>query len=1339
MSEQKNTTANTSALEAWLKRKAVSQTEKQIPVQDESTPTVLSYSQKRLWLLQQVFPENPFYQYGHIYRFQGPLEVELLQKAFAPITRKYSILRTTFKDTPDGPRQVAGTDQSLQIELQDLSQLPTDQQEAAAEKIIWREVRQTFDLSKGPLIRMKMLKFSETSFWLVMVMHHIVIDRWSLDLINQEVSQQYLALKNGSAIELDPLPFQYSDYARWQQSLPLVQKDLDYWLNKLSGELASFALPTDFTRPTTPSFQGAMLKMELTTELSERIRALSKKHHTTIYVVLLAAFKALLHRYSDQTDILVGSPFSNRDKLSLEKQAGLFNETLTLRTEVSEAQSFQELIEAVKTTTLEGLAHKNVPFDTLVQKLNPERLGNYNPLFQVMFSYKTMVPPPDFGEDIQVEEDTLDLGVAKFDLTLYGLDLQDHLLIDLVYATDLYRESTAQGILDHLRQLLEVVTQTPTIKLGDIPLLTETEFQQQIVRWNDTARPLSKGNSIHELIEQQAHLYPDKTSVVFQDQSLTYAELNEKAENLASHLLARGVQVNTPVGLYCERSVDMVVGILGILKAGAAYLPLDPEYPAERISFMLQDSGAKLLVGQRHLLQQLLNQENLKVIPLQEASQRKKEDAPPRPQVKREHLAYIIYTSGSTGLPKGVPISHGNLIHSTTARFDFYEEDPTAFLLLSSFSFDSSVAGIFWSLCSGGKLILPPKRIEQDMDALSRVIHQHQVSHTLMLPSLYGLLLAHSQKETLQSLQVVMVAGEACAPSLVQQHFRTLPNTKLYNEYGPTEASVWCIAHRIQEKDANGVPIGKPIPNTQAYILNRRLQPVPVGVPGELYIAGSGLAKGYLNRPELNAERFIPHPFSDLPQEKMYKTGDLARFAPDGTIEFLGRADHQIKIRGHRVEPDEIAAILKGHQLVEEAIVIVRQNENEGVSQNSLIAYVSGQDLSETGKLRDFLRTKLPDYMVPAAIIPLPEFPRLPNGKINRKTLPAPAATHFTRTTEFVAPSSELECQLAEVWQEVLQQDRISVHANFFDIGGDSILSIQIVAKARQAGIQLAANQLFEHQTISTLARSMEASDPNRQSSLVPLNARGHKPPLFCIHSGGAHVFFYQSLARHLEDDQPVYGLQPKGLAEVKNYHSSIEEMAAHYIEEIKKVQASGPYQILGTCFSNAVALEMGNQLRAAGEMVDRLFIIDSGPVHLFGDTANGKKATLRRFWDMLKRGDLHRIKSKIISRLTTENKQQQRFEEINPEEDFKEMIESMNAAYTHYNWTPYPGEIHFIRSSEFHKRPDKKYHLQQWNKLAAGGLEVHVVPGHHLTLFKEPEVQGLAEKITDCLEAVKV
>lgn len=1337
MHKEGNSDIKNKALKAWLEKKNKKSSRSTIQPQKETTPTVLSYGQRRLWLLQQLFPENPFYQYSHLYRFRGKLDLPALEKSLQQVVARHSILRTTFSETEAGVRQIADPEVKAKIVEHDLTKVPADQQEQRAMDIVRATSYQSFDLKQGPLFRFTLLVFSKTHHWLVLDMHHIIGDRWSLELINKEMAESYFALQKGQEVQRNPLSFQYADYARRQQSQGVAEKDLDYWLNKLNGELPTLTLPTDYPRPSTPDFKGKMLHKKLSAGLSRQLKTLSKEKQTTPFVVLLAAFKTLLYRYTAQTDILVGSPFSNRDRSSLEQLVGFFNETLVLRSALSPEIRFSDLISAVKTTTLEALTHQNMPFDQLVQKLRPERQGSANPLFQVMFLYNALGPSLDFGNELEVKDEVLDLEHAKFDLTLHVNEKEEGLSLSFEYAKDLFKASTVERMLGHLETLLKGMVAQPDQTLKALPLLSPAERQQILGKWNAPRSSPPDITGIHQLMEEQAALFPDRKAVIDERNDLTYSQLDQWANTVAQRLLEIGVDARVPIGLYCRRSIDMLIGIFGILKAGGAYLPLDPDYPSERIAFMLSDSGAQLVLTQEDLLPQLPDSASFQVLslePILEAAY--SQEAPRLPQVRTDQSAYMIYTSGSTGLPKGVPVTHRNLIHSTSARFHFYPENPSCFLLLSSFSFDSSVAGIFWTLCSGGTLLLPKKRIEQDIDQLSGLIKKHVVSHTLLLPSLYTLLLAHADKTDLRSLRAVIVAGEACSPDLVRRHFRQLPDSALYNEYGPTEATVWCIAHQIQASDTPIVPIGRPIPNMQAYILDQERQPIPVGIAGELYIAGAGLTSGYLNRPELNRERFVANPFTDEPEAKMYKTGDLVKYREDGVIEFLGRADHQVKIRGHRVEPEEISALLSNHPQVTDAVVLAVKVSDQTAPSFRLVAYVSGFSQDETTLLNAYLRDQLPAYLVPSAIIALPQFPRLPNGKIDRNVLPDANEVDLQLSTTYEAPIGPVEIQLADIWQEVLNLKRVGRNDNFFDIGGDSLLSIQIVTRTRNTGIELAANQLFQHQTIAALAKSLE-NDQSGFSALVPLKTTGTQPPLFCIHSGGAHVFFYAALAEYLAAERPVYALQPAGLDDSGHYHRSIEEMAAHYIEAVKPVQAQGPYYLLGTCFSNAVALEMGKQLKKSGEEVAGLFIIDSGPVHLLGDADWGKNATFKKFLDLLKRGDFQRIKRKILNRFKPTEATSDTWKAIEAEDDLREMVEALNRAYAQYSWSPFSGKIQFIRSSEFHQRPDKQYHLDQWKKLAKGGLEVHVVPGHHLTLFKEPEVQGLARKIRECLEPV--
>jgi amino acid adenylation domain-containing protein len=1329
-SEQKST------LQAWLNRKNKIQQKAEIQVMEESLPTVLSYGQQRLWLLQQLFPDNPFYQYSHLYRFRGSLNILHLETAFGEVVQRHSILRTSFIRTDEGIRQFAQADLKANIQVHDLREFPTEDREAEANKRISQIARQPFDLSRPPLFRLNLLQLADDQHWLLFDVHHIIGDRWSLEIINREIATYYSLLQNGTFSSPTPLDFQYADYARDQQTRGIADEDLEFWQQELSGELPGLALPQDFIRPAQPSFAGDIIHRHLPMHLSRGLKDLCKSLQTTPFVLFLAAFKALLCRYTGQNDILVGSPFSNRDHSSLEKLIGFFNETLVLRSRLSPEMSFKELVAQLKKGTLKAFAHKNMPFDVLVRQLKPERGSTYNPFFEVMFLYNTPVPDISFGVQVELEEEMLDLGSSKFDLTLYLNERSDHLQLSLEYSTDLFKASTIDRLLAHFENLLAGILKKPDSKIHELPLLGDEERHRMVMEWNSTLLPLPELSGIHQLLEQRARRQPKQTALTDDLGSLSYETLNRRADRLAHQLINSGLKINQIVGLYSDRGTDLFVGMFGILKAGAAYLPLDPEYPAERIRFMLEDSGAEWIVTQQNLADLLPADKKAKLF-LIESIDTTFAEAVPLPELQADDLAYIIYTSGSTGQPKGVPISHRNLIHSTSARFHFYPKNPGRFLLLSSFSFDSSVAGIFWTLCSGGTLVLPPKRIEQDLAALTSLIKTNAVSHTLLLPSLYGLLLQHASITDLSSLQCVIVAGEACAPALADQHFRRLPKTSLYNEYGPTEATVWCIAHEIKPEDArSSIPIGRPISNVQAYVLDQQLNPVPPGVPGELYIAGAGVSKGYLNRHELTRERFLPIPFVETTDARMYKTGDLVRYRDNGILDYLGRADHQVKIRGYRVEPEEIANHLLEYEGVTDAVVLAERSGSGPAAPLRLIAYLAGLKQDKIPELKQYLHNKLPSYMVPVAILALSELPRLPNGKLDRKGLPKAEEIQISQTSGYQAPATELEIYLAQIWQEALGLEQIGTNDNFFEIGGDSLLSIKMVAIARKKGIGLAPNQLFQYQTIARLASSI--MEKAAFSSLVPLKREGSQNPLFCIHSGGAHVFFYRAFAAHLPERRPVYALQPAGLDGTGEYPGSIEDMAAHYIREIRAVQAAGPYHILGTCFSNAVALEMGNQLRAIGEQVD-LYIIDSGPVHLVGDASWGKSATFRRLFDLLQRGDFSRIKRKLLNRIRPQQKNSVTWEAISSDHELRSVVERMNEAYAHYSWTPFPGRIRFIRSSEFHGRKDKKYHLQQWLKLAGDGLEVHVVPGHHLTLFEEPEVQSLAECIASCLSAENI
>ncbi len=1337
--DKKDNLKKSSVLAQWRKRKKESVTVHKITPRPLDSKVAPSSGQQRLWLLQKLYPKNPFYQYGHLYKIKGNLNVDLLTKSFQNLIAHHEILRTNFVETAEGVElKIHPTiDFSIEkIETNNNTLAKDDTQHA-----IQSFVEKTFDLTKDQLLRIGLLKISETEHWMVLSIHHIIGDRSSLLILQQEVFDFY---KKNKTVEVETevkLPLQYTDYAFWKNKQTTDEKQLNFWLKKLEGELPLLELPTDKPRPKRATFNGAIISKKLDSSLSKKIQDLAKEHDTTRFAILLAAFKILLFRYTNQEDILIGSPFSNRDKMELENLIGFFNETLVLRSEIKPDISFHDFIQQIKVSTMQAMEHKNAPFEELVKKINPTRHGSANPLFQAMFVYNNSNTDTFSGLDLEIEDEAIDLKVSKFDLTLFATNHGETLEISLEYALDLFEASTAQRMLQHLEMILISTTNDAQESIAKLHILTQKEREQILISWNNIPASTPQHTSIHSWIEKMATTFPNKKAVVYQDKSITYSALNSKANRLANILLSNNIKPSSPIGLYTARGLEMIIGIVGILKAGAAYLPLDPEYPEERIDFILNDANAEFVFCQKKLEIQL-EKTTAKVIAIEDILENDVFHNHIKPTVKGDDLAYIIYTSGSTGKPKGVPISHRNLIHSTHARFDFFKSQPDAFLLLSSFSFDSSVAGIFWTLCSGGTLVLPPRRIEQDIQKLAKIIQINKISHTLLLPSLYNLLLEHATDSDLQFLKTVMVAGEACPTNLVLNHYKKLPKVNLVNEYGPTEGTVWSTAHHILPSDAFGsVPIGRPIPSMENYILDKNLQPVPVGVIGELYIGGKGIANGYWQRPELTQERFIPHPFNATNKIKIYKTGDLAKFRQNGVIDFLGRADHQVKIRGHRIEPDEIKSVLEKMDGVKDAVIVVQKNQNH----NRLIAYLTMHFQKEKSIIRTALKEVFPDYMIPAAFVQLDEFPKLPNGKIDLKNLPTPDKDDLIDKNNFTAPSTEVEKQLATIWEKVLKISPIGLHDNFFEIGGDSIQSIQVIAKAQKAGIELAPNQLFEYQTIGGLANFLSKKEigaetkdeKNNWSSIVTLNKKGSRPPLFCIHSGGGHIFFYQPLAKRLSPEQPLYALQPMGLDGKQAFHSSIEEMAIFYIQEIKKIQPVGPYHLLGTCFSNAVGLEIANQLRDGGDEIALLIIVDSGPQYLLGATERGEKKTASRFVKMIKEKDWKGIQKKFRNRFIRAKQKALAPLENEQERNLRLTIQNLNQLYHHYSWRPYDGTITFIRSSEFAQRKEKDIHIKQWTKLAKSGLDIHVTEGHHVTLFAEPEVEGLAVKIKECMELI--
>ncbi|WP_445629010.1 amino acid adenylation domain-containing protein [Nostoc sp. DSM 114167] len=1032
----------------------------------------MSFGQQRLWFIEQLQPGNFANHISAALRLTGFLNQAALLQTLDEIVRRHEVLRTTFATIEEKPVQVIIPNLSLNLPTINLEKLSEVEQEAEVKRLVIQEIQQPFNLSQAPLLRATLLRLKETEHILVFTMHHIISDGWSMGVLTQEVAVLYEAFSKGQPSLLSELPIQYVDFAAWQRKRlqgELLQSQISYWKNQLEGAPKLLELPTDYPRPAVSSFQGASYSFELSDDLYVALNKLSQQHGSTLFMTLLAAFQTLLWRYTGSEDIVVGSPIANRDRPELEGLIGFFANTIALRTNLAGNPTFEDLLTRVRTKLLGAYAHQDLPFEQLVEELQPQRNLSYTPVFQVMFVLQNTPMSVFELPGLTISPLTIDNGSAKFDLTLEITETPQKLFANLEFNTDLFESSTIKRMAGHFQILLKEIIANPKLRLSELSLLTEAEKRQLLVEWNDTQVNYPQDQCIHQLFEAQVERTPDAIAVVFADQQLSYCELNARANQLAHYLQTLGVKPEVLVGICVERSLEMIIGLLAILKAGGAYIPLDPSYPQERIAFILEDTQAPVFLTQESLLE-AIPQHKAKVVCLdtdwQTIAQQTQENL--LSLVTSQNLAYVIYTSGSTGRPKGVMIQHA----STVAMLDwanktFAMEAMQGVLASTSICFDLSVFEIFVPLCCGGKvilienaLLLPTSSVALDVTLINTV------------PSVISQLLKTDSIPT--SVQIVNVAGEPLHNKLVQQLYQQDNIQKVFNLYGPSEDTTYSTFACIHKDTSNTPPIGRPIYNTQIYLLDQNLQPVPVGVAGMLYIGGAGLARGYLNNAKLTAEKFIPNPYANLPGERLYKTGDQARYLPNGEIEYIGRVDYQVKVRGFRIELLEIEAVIIQHPAVQEAVVVVNFSQTDS---QQIVAYIVPQ-IEQTltiSELRGFLESKLPSYMVPAAFVILSALPLTPNGKVDRKALPTPDTTR-PEDKELVAPQTTLEKQLAGIWTEVLGLKNISINDNFFGLGGDSILSLQVISKANQTGLHLTPKQMFQYQTIAQLATVIGAT-----------------------------------------------------------------------------------------------------------------------------------------------------------------------------------------------------------------------------------------------------------------------
>lgn len=1043
-----------------------------LPVHKGNKSHPLSFAQQRLWFIHQLVPDTPAYNLPLIIRFQGRVNVAVLEQSLNEIIKRHEILRTNFIVVDGQQFQVIQPDLNINLLVEDLQQLPKSDRTTETQHLIKKFAQQTFDLSSQPLLRTQLLRLGEEEYQLVLILNHIIVDGWSIGIFIRELSAIYEAFVNGKPSPPE-LPIQYLDFTYWQQRQlqgERLQTLITYWKQQLGGNLPVLDLPTDRLRKSFPTFNGARAKLVLSPSLSAQLKNLCQQEGATLFMVLLAAFKTLLYRYTGQTDILVGSPIASRNRAELESLIGFFVNVLVLRTSLDGVPSFRELLERVKATAIAAYTHQDLPFDKLVEELQPERHLSYNPLFQVMFVLQNIpLPKPTLSDiDITFEEGFND--TAKFDLTLFIEDREQGLVATLEYNTDLFHADTMHRMLGHLQTLLEGIVANPDQSITELPLLTAFERQQILVDWNQTQTDYPQHLCIHQLFEQQVERTPNAVALVFENQRLTYRELNNQANQLAHYLQKLGVKPEVCVGICMERSPEMVIGLLAILKAGSAYIPLDPKYPQERLAFMLEDSQAQILLTQTHLVQCFTDAIN--TICLDSDRQFLKQESKENPisEVRSKNLAYIIYTSGSTGKPKGVAIEHSSCIALLTWARQVFADELGGVLASTSICFDLSVFELFVPLSWGGKVILVENALHLPSSPAAT-----EVSLVNTVPSIITELLRINGLPV--SVRTLNLAGEALQYQLVQQIYQNDPIQKVFNLYGPSEDTTYSTFTLVNKADKI-VTIGRPIHNTQIYLLDAHLQPVPVGVKGEIYIAGVGLARGYLNRPEVTSDRFIANPFDNELNTRLYKTGDLARYLPDGNLEYLGRIDYQVKIRGFRIELGEIEKILIKHPAVREVVVLALEQQ---LGDQQLVAYfVPEQGQSPTtNELRNYLKGTLPDYMVPAVFVLLDAMPLLPNGKVNRGALLVPTLRPTIAGT-YEAPNSEMERAIATIWQELLKLEKVGINDNFFDLGGHSLLMVQLKQKLDSAfNKKLSIVELFQHPTIHCLAKYLSQDSEN--------------------------------------------------------------------------------------------------------------------------------------------------------------------------------------------------------------------------------------------------------------------
>jgi len=1304
--------------------------------QDEQSPIEhpLSFAQERLWFLEQLEPGTPLYNSSIAFRITGVFDLNAAQRAVSAILERHEVIRSVYRSRDGIPCQIVQPPPGTCCEFEDLSTYALKDREHALMSRLQQSCSKPFDLSRDIMLRSTVLRLSANEHVLLLTMHHIATDGWSLGILVDEFSRSYNADIEGTSLDVDPLPLQYADYATLQRKQlegETTERNLAYWRAQLAEVPPRLDLRPDKIRPATPDYQGERVLAILPTETADRLDAFARDTRSTPFMILLAALFALLHRYTAQEDLAIGVPIAGRLEPDAEELIGFFVNMLVMRQRFSPKDSFRELLSAVRNTCLDAYDNQTLPFERLVALLQPERVRNRTPLFQVSLTFQPREPAVPTLSGLSVSRIEIPSPSAKFDLSV-SIQRQDGTYsVVMVYPTRLFEQWTISRFLEQYLHLCTWVCEHPDEKVDAIELASRTRSIQAIGALSPSEGCSEQPASIVEAFRAAAQRWPEYTALEQGTRRMTYRLLDEQSDGLAMRLVREGIARGEGVAVYLPPCAESILSCLAILKSGACYIPLDTTVPAERTRQLLEEAQAgRVITTARHA-------DGLRDIPCEKllldasdvaASTADGEQSLALPSLHSEDAAYVIFTSGSTGQPKGVRIPHRGVLRLVVEPDYVHLSTETRVMHLASPAFDASTFEIWGPLLNGGTCVLANDPLPS-MSRLGALIEEHAVN-TLWLTSTWFNAIVDEDASTLQPIKQLLVGGEALSVSHVRRALDVLPETQLINGYGPTENTTFTCCYpipRTLHRDAASVPIGRPIRGTHILVLDHRMEPVAPGVPGELFIGGDGLALEYLHDPELTEAKFVAHPLIPDSGQRMFRSGDRVRIGPSGALEFLGRMDRQLKIRGFRVEPGEIEAVLSQHPGVRDVHVVLRPLIRDEPAH--LVGYVLPEPEAtlDDESLRRFARSRLPDYMVPSFFKHVSSFPRTEAGKIDESVLPE-LARGLGEDERWMAPRSDTEVRLAQVWGQLLQLSQLGVRSDFFELGGHSLLAVRLIAQIeREFRITLPLSVLFDAPTIEALARRIDSVDPgSSRSTVIPLRVSAGGVPFFCIPPGGASVYHFSELVRHLSSRVSFYGFQALGAERGERPQTTIEAMATRYIEDLRAVQPVGPYAIGGRCFGAFVAFEMAQQLTASGQRVSLLVLMD--PTATPGLKRN-PAFYVKRMAYYRRRGHL------LLAVVRHARYRVRRFFKLHvwvrlKDAPARRLARTQRAALRAtniYRPAPYPGTITFLGSAtEYHSEDTRAL----WRQLTTESFELHLLPGTHRSMTQGSNLRTFAEML---------